>query len=91
MDLSATERALMDRFAQKTQIAGGASKGYVLRRQALAYERGADFDLEGGLAKLVERGLLTTSESGDFVYLTEQGADSLVAGSPVAGSPAAAG
>lgn len=83
MDLSTTERALMDRFAQKTQIAGGASRGYVLRRQALAYDRGADFDLEGGLAKLVERGLLTTSESGDFVYLTEQGADSL-SDSPVA-------
>ncbi len=77
MDLSATERVLMDRFAEKTQSAGGARSGYVLRRRALAYDRGSDFDLAEGLAKLIERGLLASSESGDYVYLTQEGVDSL--------------
>ena len=77
MDLSTVERAVMERFYEKTHIAGGPRAGYVLRRQALAYGGDLDFDLEAGLSALVERGLLTTGESGDYVYLTEQGVESL--------------
>ena len=77
MDLSTVEQTVMERFSEKTHLAGGPRAGYVLRRQALAYGRDPDFDLDAGLRALVERGLLTTNESGDYVYLTEQGVEAL--------------
>ena len=75
MDLSAAEQTVMERFALKTHIAGGAKAGYVLRRQALA--SGAESEVDDGIASLVGRGLLAVGESGDFVYLTEAGAEAL--------------
>jgi hypothetical protein len=67
----------MQRFAEKTHLAGGPRAGYALRRQALEAGHDSAFDLEAGLSGLVERGLLTASESGDYLYLTEQGVESL--------------
>ncbi len=75
MDLTATEQSVMERFAHKTHIAGGAKAGYVLRRQALA--SGAETEVDSSIASLVGRGLLTINESGEFVYLTEAGAEAL--------------
>lgn len=75
MDLSVTEQAVMERFALKTQTAGGAKAGYVLRRQALA--EGVAGGVDGGIEALVERGLLVVGDSGDFVYLTSAGAEAL--------------
>lgn len=75
MDLTASEQSVMQRFAHKTHIAGGAKAGYVLRRQAIVAD--AETEVDGGIAALVERGLLTVGESGEFVYLTEAGVEAL--------------
>ena len=77
MNLSAAEQTVMDRFAQKTHIAGGPRAGYVLRKQAVGSEQEPDFDLDGGIAALVDKGLLATSEGGEWVYLTPEGAAQL--------------
>lgn len=78
MDLTTSEQDVMDRFAHKTHIAGGPKAGYVLRRQALVSS--AEAEVDGGIASLAERGLLTVGESGDFVYLTEAGVEALAGG-----------
>ncbi len=75
MDLTDAEQTVMERFADKTHIAGGAKAGYVLRRQAIA--SGLESDVDSGIASLVERGLLTEAESGEYVYLTEAGVEAL--------------
>ena len=91
MDLTATEQTVMERFAYKTHIAGGAKAGYVLRRQAIAAaaETGAVAEVDSAIAALVGRGLLITSEGGEFVYLTEAGVESLAGATPVVETPSA--
>ncbi|MDH3402307.1 MAG: hypothetical protein OES32_05240 [Acidobacteriota bacterium] len=76
MDLSTDERAVLQRFAEKTRMAGGPRLGYVLRRRAVS---AGGLDVDGALASLVGKGLLAASESGDFVFLTQQGVDALSA------------
>lgn len=75
MEWTAIEREVMERFAHKTHLAGGAKPGYMLRRQAIA--AGVEGAVEEGVAALVEKGLLALSECGEFVYLTEAGAEAL--------------
>lgn len=67
---------ILDRYAEKCRLAGGPRVGYVLRKQAILYvaEDHPDVDLEGGLAGLVEDGILKPSESGVFFFLTAAGA-----------------
>ena len=77
MDLSVAEQTVMDRFQEKTRIAGGPKAGYVLRRAAVGYGQEPDFDLDTALAALVDREFLTSSEGGEWIYLTQEGADSL--------------
>ena len=79
MDLSTDELAVMKRFREKTHIAGGPRLGYVLRRRAFSVHQATGFDADGALSGLVEKGLLAASESGDFVFLTEQGVAALSA------------
>lgn len=78
-DLSAAEKAVLDRFAEKVFIAGGARPGYTLRRRAVLQVQDAHVgvDLDAGLAALVARGLLKRNEKGDFYYLTAAGAAAL--------------
>lgn len=77
MDLSTDELAVLRRFSEKTHLAGGPRLGYVLRKRAVGAGQDPDFDTDGTLAGLVEKGLLASSESGDFVFLTEQGVEAL--------------
>ena len=77
MDLSVAEQIVMDRFQQKTRIAGGPKAGYVLRRAAVVYGQESDFDLDAALTGLMDRELLTSSEGGEWIYLTQSGAESL--------------
>ncbi len=79
MDLSTDELAILQRFSEKTHSAGGPRLGYVLRRRSVSVGHAPEFDADGGLAGLVEKGLLASSESGDFVFLTEQGVEALSA------------
>jgi hypothetical protein len=76
MDLTAAERAVLERFREKCTIAGGPRAGYTLRlaaiRQVAAQHPGVDLD--AGLAGLVEKGLLKRNEKGDFYYLAAAGA-----------------
>ena len=77
MDYSTDELAVLQRFSEKTHIAGGARAGYVLRKRALSVAEAPGFDADSALAGLVEKGVLAASESGDFLFLTEQGVEAL--------------
>lgn len=75
MELSPAERAVLQRYHEKTRIAGGPREGFVLRQDAIRYgeaERGAG-DLGAGLDTLVAKGLLSASEDRRFFFLTEAG------------------
>ena len=79
MELSTAERAVLQRYHEKTRIAGGPRKGYVLRQAAIRYREagGSEAELAEGLDTLVERGLLSASEDRRFFFLTESGAELL--------------
>lgn len=78
MELSAAEQTILDRYQEKTRIAGGPRKGYVLRRQAIRFgHQGPEEELERGLGSLVDKGLLAPSEDRRFYFLTEAGVDLL--------------
>ena len=73
MDLSPAEKAILQRYHEKTRIAGGPRLGFVLRQEAIRYdeaERGAG-DLGAGLDGLEAKGLLSASEDRRFFFLTE--------------------
>lgn len=79
MDLTNVEQVILDRFYEKSRMAGGPRTGYMLRKQAVVCLEGEHpgLDLEGGLASLVAKGLLLPSESGTLYYLSEAGAEAL--------------
>ncbi len=73
---SEVERRILDRYAEKSRLAGGARGGLMLRRDSVAYhaERHPDLDFDAGLSSLVEKGVLAPNEGGDRFALTEDGA-----------------
>lgn len=80
MELSPAEKAVLERYHEKTRIAGGPRNGFVLRQDSIRYgeaERGVG-DLTAGLDGLVEKELLAASEDRRFFFLTESGAELLV-------------
>ncbi len=79
MELTADERAVLERYREKTHLAGGPRAGYLLRRMAIAKGVDDSIDVESGLSGLVELGLLVSSEAEDFVFLTEKGAEAVAA------------
>ena len=79
MELSAAERVVLQRYHEKTRIAGGPRTGFVLRQASIRYgeaERGTG-DLGVGLDALVEKGVLSASEDRRFFFLTETGVELL--------------
>ncbi len=76
MELSAAERVVLQRYHEKTRIAGGPRTGYVLRQEAIRYGESnrREGNLGTGLDSLVEKGLLLASEDRRFYFLTESGA-----------------
>ena len=79
MDLTTAEQVILDRFYEKSRIAGGPRTGYMLRRQAVLTlaDDHPDLDLESGLDSLTDRGLLLRSEDGTLYYLSEAGSEAL--------------
>jgi len=75
MELSPAERVVLQRYHEKTRIAGGPRSGFVLRQAAIRYAETAHAagDLGVGLDSLVEKGLLSASEDRRFFFLTESG------------------
>ena len=75
---------ILDRYAEKCRLAGGPRIGYVLRKQAILHvsEEHPGVDLVAGLELLVEDGMLKSSESGDFYFLTAAGVER-IGGPPV--------
>lgn len=78
------KQIILDRYAEKCRLAGGPRVGYVLRKQAILYgaEDHPEADFESGLEALVEEGLLKSSDTGDFFFLTAAGAEK-IGGPPV--------
>lgn len=79
MDLTQAEKVILDRFHDKCRIAGGLRVGYMLRERSIRYveDDHPGLDFGGGLAALVDKGLLSHSEDRRFYYLTEAGVESL--------------
>ncbi len=79
MDYTPAERVILDRYAEKTHIAGGPKTGYMMRKQSIVYfsEGHPEINLEQGLESLVEKGLVMPSDDAERYYLSEQGAEAL--------------
>ncbi len=79
MDLTTVEQVIMDRFYEKSRMAGGPRAGYVLRKDAVVClgDEHPDLDFESGLEALIDKGLLLRAESGGFYYLSEAGSEAL--------------
>lgn len=79
MPTSTAEEIILERFRLKSRAAGGPRAGFVLRRASVLYvqEQHPDMDLQSGIGQLVEKEILKTSESGDYLFLTAAGADLL--------------
>ena len=77
MDLSAAERAVLQRYHEKTRMAGGPRKGYVLRQGAIRHREDGENDLGAALDGLVEKGVLSASEDRRFFFLTDSGVELL--------------
>lgn len=80
------QKIILERYAEKCRIAGGLRVGFVLRRQAILYVAGdyPGVDLEAGLAALIEDGMIKSSDSGDFCFLTAAGAEKIGGGEAAA-------
>ncbi len=81
MDLTTVEQLILDRFYEKSRMAGGPRPGYMLRKQAIVRldSDRTELDFETGLESLTDRGILLRSESGALYYLSEAGAEALTA------------
>ena len=79
MEYSQVEQAILQRFVEKSRLAGGPRPGYMLRRRAIrdVNRYAADLDLGAGLEGLVEKGILQPNDGGDLFYLTERGVETL--------------
>jgi hypothetical protein len=75
----AAPEILLERYREKCHMAGGPRAGFVLRRRALLYVQSEhpDLDLEAGISTLEDQGLLKSSESGSFLFLTQAGVEAL--------------
>ncbi len=75
MDYSQVEAVILDRFLHKSLAAGGPRLGYVLRRNAICWVESehVGLDFGAGLDGLVEKGLLSRNEDGEFFFLTAEG------------------
>lgn len=79
MSTSTVEDRILERFHEKCRMAGGPRPGYMLRRDAVTClsQDHAELDFEGGVASLVDQGLLLASESGALLYLSEAGSEAV--------------
>ena len=81
MPSKTVEELIMDRFYEKSRMAGGPRPGYMLRKQAVLclQDDHPELDLDAGVAALVDQGLLLPNEGGDLLYLSEAGSEALAA------------
>ncbi len=77
MELSPAEKSVLQRYHDKSRIAGGPRKGFVLRQDSIRYAEAEAGDLGTGLDGLVEKGVLAASEDRRFFFLTEAGVELL--------------
>ena len=75
------EQVILARYREKCRMAGGLRTGFVLRRGAILYVQAdhPQLDLEAGIGRLIDQGLLKASESAEFVFLTAAGVERLEA------------
>lgn len=79
MELTAAERKVLERFHEKTALAGGPKPGYLMRKPSICYfqDLQPELDLEAGILGVVDKGLLKPNEAGDRFALTAAGAEAL--------------
>lgn len=79
MELSRSESAVLSRFAEKCRAAGGPQPGQQVRRASLSWtaRRNPGVDVEEGLSRLVEKGILKSTEKSDRFFLTEAGVEAV--------------
>lgn len=81
MDLTTVEERILDRFHERSRMAGGPRAGYMLRGDAVTVLKDdhPELDFQSGLSSLVDKGLLLKSESGTLFYLSEAGSEAVAA------------
>jgi hypothetical protein len=76
---SPVERLILERFREKTHLAGGAKAGYVLRRHAIRapHPEIPDAEFDAAFSSLLAGGLLAANEASPVVFLTEAGVEAV--------------
>jgi hypothetical protein len=77
MEMSPSESAVLARFAEKCRAAGGPQAGQQVRRASFSStaRRNPGVDVDEGLSRLVEKGVLKATEKADRFFLTEAGVE----------------
>ena len=76
MDPSKAEQAVLVRYKERCDRAGGVKAGFGMRAKAIRYmapEAAADIDL--ALENMVKKGWLKPNAAGTWYFLTELGAE----------------
>lgn len=82
MDPSKAEQAVLARYKERCDRAGGVQAGFGMRAKAIRYlapEAAAAADVDRALQSMVEKGWLKPNAAGTWYFLTEAGAEQVKA------------
>lgn len=82
MDPSKAEQAVLARYKERCDRAGGVQAGFGMRAKAIRYlapEAAAAADVDRALQTMVEKGWLKPNAAGTWYFLTEAGAEQVKA------------
>ena len=76
MDQSKAEQAVLARYKERSDRAGGVQAGFGMRAKAIRYlAPEAATDIDRALQSMVEKGWLKPNAAGTWYFLTEAGAE----------------
>jgi hypothetical protein len=76
MDQSKAEQAVLARYKERCDRAGGVQAGFGMRAKAIRYlAPEAATDIDRALHNMVEKGWLKPNAAGTWYFLTEAGAE----------------
>jgi hypothetical protein len=80
MDPSKAEQAVLARYKERCDRAGGVQAGFGMRAKAIRYlAPEAATDIDRALHNMVEKGWLKPNAAGTWYFLTEAGAEQVKA------------